>query len=179
MRCSSTTPKLASQRAGADAHRTRTAASRSGRPCAACPIHSAETLYRPADRQRATRWPSASRWRTRPPPKGLVKREVIRMITPGTVLESTMLDEKRQQLSSASVYLRQRGARRLLCGHFHRRDVCDHDLLGRDGLPALCRASWPALRPARRCCPTAATDEKRGRRFSAQSAAVAASGAGG
>ena len=36
--------------------------------------------------------------------KGLVKREVIRMITPGTVIESSMLDEKKNNFISA-VYL--------------------------------------------------------------------------
>ncbi len=46
--------------------------------------------------------------------KGLVKREIIRKITPGTVLESSMLDESRNNFI-ASVYLDTRGAGVCFC----------------------------------------------------------------
>ncbi len=46
--------------------------------------------------------------------KGLVKREVVRMITPGTVMESSMLDERSNNFI-ASIYLDNRGAGVCFC----------------------------------------------------------------
>lgn len=46
--------------------------------------------------------------------KGLVKREIIRMVTPGTVMESSMLDEGRNNYIAA-VYLDTRGAGVCFC----------------------------------------------------------------
>ena len=52
--------------------------------------------------------------------KGLVKRDIVRVITPGTVLESSMLDETRNNLC-------RRGAGgSLFCGYFYRRVTCHH-----------------------------------------------------
>ena len=49
----------------------------------------------PASSSRASGSPSASRWRTRARAKGVVKREVVRVITPGTQLEASALDAGR------------------------------------------------------------------------------------
>ena len=51
-----------------------------------------------ASSPRAIRSPSASRWRIPALAKGLVKRDVIRIVTPGTVTESSMLDRGAEQL---------------------------------------------------------------------------------
>lgn len=55
--------------------------------------------------------------------KGLVKRDIIRVITPGTVIESSMLADDKKQLYLQHLY--PQGAqplesRHLLCGYFHR-----------------------------------------------------------
>ena len=55
--------------------------------------------------------------------KGLVKREIIRRVTPGTVLEASMLDENRKQLSGLCICCAGR-YRRVLCGHHNRRGIC-------------------------------------------------------
>ena len=49
--------------------------------------------------------------------KGLVKRDIIRVVTPGTVIESSMLDDAKNNYIG-SIFLRGRG---LLCGYLHRR----------------------------------------------------------
>ncbi len=66
---------------------------RSGCPCAASPTTPVRPTS-PGSSPRATRWPSASRWRTRPTAKGLVKRDIIRVVTPGTVIDAACLEEK-------------------------------------------------------------------------------------
>lgn len=58
--------------------------------------------------------------------KGLVKREVIRVITPGTVIEGSMLDESKNNYLCVLV-LGDAGRRggTLLCRLLHRRSACD------------------------------------------------------
>ena len=60
-----------------------------------------------------------SRWRTRPRPKGLVKRDIIRVVTPGTVIESSMLQDD-QNNYIASIFLKGQCGGPLLCGCLHR-----------------------------------------------------------
>ena len=57
--------------------------------------------------------------------KGLVKRDIIRVVTPGTVIESSMLSEDKNNYL-ASIYCKRTRGRwrgRLLCGRFHRRGL--------------------------------------------------------
>ena len=65
--------------------------------------------------------------------KGLVRREVVRMITPGTIIEHTMLDEGRNNFI-AGVYLDSRGAGLCFCdistGEFHATELRGEDILG-------------------------------------------------
>ena len=65
--------------------------------------------------------------------KGLVRREVVRMITPGTVIEHAMLDEGRNNFIGA-VYLDSRGAGLCFCdistGEFHATELKGDDLTG-------------------------------------------------
>lgn len=58
--------------------------------------------------------------------KGLVKRDIIRVVTPGTVIESSMLSEDKKQLSGEHLlqaHPRPLACGRLLCGRFHRRGL--------------------------------------------------------
>ena len=65
----------------------------SGRPCAAVPHHSAESYisrliekgYKVAICEQVTDPSEAN---------GLVERQVVRVVTPGTVMEASMLEEK-------------------------------------------------------------------------------------
>ena len=54
--------------------------------------------------------------------KGLVKRDVIRMITPGTVIESNMLEETRNNFI-CGIYQDSAGAGIAFCRHVHRPDA--------------------------------------------------------
>ena len=94
------------------------------------PYHSVDAYIARLVQPRATRSPSASRWRTRPPAKGLVQRDIIRIVTPGTVTESCMLDEKQKQLHRLHLR-RKRKIRPCLLRRFHRR-VLHHGLLRTD-----------------------------------------------
>lgn len=67
--------------------------------------------------------------------KGLVKREVIRMVTPGTVMESSMLDEGRNNYIAA-VYLDTRGAG-LCFGDISTGECCATALTGESVLEEL------------------------------------------
>ncbi len=51
--------------------------------------------------------------------KGLVKRDIIRVVTPGTVIESSMLQDDRNNYI-ASIFLKGQKSRLLLCGCFYR-----------------------------------------------------------
>ena len=51
--------------------------------------------------QEAIRSRYASRWRDPATAKGLVRRDVVRIITPGTVIDSGMLDELRNNYIAA------------------------------------------------------------------------------
>ena len=55
--------------------------------------------------------------------KGLVKRDVIRVVTPGTNLDAQALDESQEQLSDVyHLHLEDRYGR--VCGrHFYRGDI--------------------------------------------------------
>ena len=75
----------ASKGTGDHADRKGMRPGRDGHPCAAFPIHAVDTYINRLSAERATRWPLRSRWRTPSWPKGLVKREVIRVVTPGTI----------------------------------------------------------------------------------------------
>ena len=52
--------------------------------------------------------PSASRWKIRKLAKGLVRREVIRIVTPGTNLDMQALDESKNNYIMCIVYLADR-----------------------------------------------------------------------
>ena len=67
-------------------------------PMCGVPYHSVGLLHRPAGRRRATRSPSANRWKTRPLAKGLVQRDITRIVTPGTVTESSYAGREQKQL---------------------------------------------------------------------------------
>ena len=54
--------------------------------------------------------------------KGIVNREVVRIITPGTVIEGSMLDA--QQLYRLPAHGKRRACRALLRRYLHRRSVC-------------------------------------------------------
>ncbi len=83
--------------------------------------------------------------------KGLVKRDVIRVITPGTVVENSMLDESRNNFLCSLCY--EGEGRAVLCGRLHRRAG------GRPGArpgpgdhgPHFGRTGWPDTAPARSC----------------------------
>lgn len=66
--------------------------------------------------------------------KGLVKRDVIRVITPGTVIEDSMLDESRNNYL-ASVYLENGSIGIAFCdistGEAHVTDITGEDIIGR------------------------------------------------
>ena len=51
--------------------------------------------------------------------KGLVKRDIVRVVTPGTVIESSMLQDGPQQLHRQPLFEGGRGGD-LLCGYLHR-----------------------------------------------------------
>ena len=55
--------------------------------------------------------------------KGLVKRDIIRVVTPGTVIESSMLSEDKNNYLASIYCKRTRGRWRAgaACGRFHRR----------------------------------------------------------
>ena len=57
-------------------------------------------LSRPADPPRLPRGGGASRWRTRSPAPGKapIRREVVRLVTPGTITEETLLEAGRANL---------------------------------------------------------------------------------
>ena len=50
--------------------------------------------------------------------KGIVRREVVRVLTPGTVIESNMLDEGKNNYLASIILNRQKG-RHLLCRRFN------------------------------------------------------------
>ena len=95
-------------------------------PMCGVPYHSVRELYCPPRRRRATRSPSASRWKTRRWPRGLCKRDIIRIVTPGTVTESSMLDESKNNYY-ACVYASEDRYGAGVLRYFHRlvqRHVC-------------------------------------------------------
>ena len=51
--------------------------------------------------------------------KGLVKRDIIRVVTPGTVIESSMLQDDRNNYI-ASIFLKGKESRFVLCGCLYR-----------------------------------------------------------
>ncbi len=59
--------------------------------------------------------------------KGLVKRDIIRVITPGTVIESSMLEDDKNNYMCSMLPARCENGEsgHLLCGCFHRRVSCD------------------------------------------------------
>ncbi|MFN8091406.1 MAG: hypothetical protein U0599_04135 [Vicinamibacteria bacterium] len=67
---------------------------RDGNPVPMCgvPWHAWPTPTSRSSSARATGWPCASRWRTLGSAKGVVKREVVRVITPGTQMEESALE---------------------------------------------------------------------------------------
>ena len=85
--------------------------------------------------------------------KGLVKREVIRMITPGTVIESNMLDETPEQLHLSACLRRQRAAASPFATSPRARFIGYPDRRRNAALQLLERARR-GLRPARQSFPT-------------------------
>ena len=62
-------------------------------PMCGVPFHSYEGYVARLIAKRDTRWRSVSRWRTRPRQRDWSKRDIIRVVTPGTVIESSMLQD--------------------------------------------------------------------------------------
>ena len=88
-----------------------------------------------------------------PPGKGLVKREVTRILTPGTVIEPNMAPVRRDNYLVALAF-GARGAAALAVveastGAFS----CTQ--WGRPSCPPPCALNWNGSRPPRRCCPSA------------------------
>ncbi len=79
-------------------------------PMAGFPAPSARKLPGQAGRAPACAWPSASRWRTRGRPKGIVRREVTRVVTPGTLTDDALLDPRAEQLPGGGRARRRRPA---------------------------------------------------------------------
>ena len=69
-------------------------------PMAGVPYHSVET-YLARLVARASRWRSASRSATRAKSKGPVERQVVRVLTPGTVTDDALLEQRRETLLAA------------------------------------------------------------------------------
>ena len=81
-------------------------------PCAASRTMPSRRIRGAARRSAAQGGRSASRWRTRKA-KGLVRREVIRVVTPGTVSDPSQLEAQRQRMAGRGrVRLGRRGGRR-------------------------------------------------------------------
>ena len=57
-------------------------------PMCGVPYHAVDAISEQAGQQRAIRWRSANRWRIRSLRRALSKREVIRIVTPGTNLDT-------------------------------------------------------------------------------------------
>ena len=79
--------------------------------------------------------------------KGLVKRDIIRVVTPGTVIDAACLEEKAEQLPLRHLH-RQPERRRGLLRHLHRQDPPDGLLRPGPG-GARRSTSWAAF-PRRR-----------------------------
>ena len=91
--------------------------------------------------------------------KGLVEREVVRIVTPGTVIDSNMLEEGRRARGCASVISPPASV---------------PPPLSPGTEASTCTTSWAVSRPGRRCCPMRRGPTRRCWRFSgsAWSAAV-------
>ena len=62
-------------------------------PCAAFPTTASSPTYQSFS-EAERRWLSANRWATRKQTKGIVERKVVRVLTPGAVLDSENLESK-------------------------------------------------------------------------------------
>ena len=58
--------------------------------------------------------------------KGLVERDVIRIVTPGTLIESSMLDDDSNNYICTLYYGNDGSCALCFCRSFHRRNVADH-----------------------------------------------------
>jgi DNA mismatch repair protein MutS len=82
--------------------------------------------------------------------KGLVSRDVIRVVTPGTLIESSMLDEGKNNFISA-VYMEESAAGLCFCDI----STCEVFVTGFAGKrrSVMCKTSWGAFPRGKPCCP--------------------------
>ena len=81
--------------------------------------------------------------------KGLVERDIIRVVTPGTVIDSACLEEGRSNFC-AGIYLDGDLRRVQRVRHLHRARPMSRPSPGRIGRPT-CKTSWGASPRRRRC----------------------------
>ena len=115
-------------------------------PMAGFPAPSARSYLAKLDRGRACARRSAIRWKTRKQAKGLVRREVTRVVTPGTLTDDALLDPQTSNYLAAVVARRdgRAGLGRALDGPVLRRMLS----AGTDR-----RSSWPGSTRPNVCWP--------------------------